>query len=89
MAREKRASWWKMFAHQRAVIESAPSVDVGDGLKAAFAYFDGEDIGNAKLSQSAFMVFCAIRPYLDEAKEDYEASVENGKRGAAIKNGRK
>lgn len=89
MAKEKRASWWKMFANQRHFISAASDADVGKGLKAAFAYFDGEEISTDYLTQSAFMVFCAIRPYLDEAKEDYENSVRNGRRGADIKNSRK
>ena len=44
MSKEKRATWWKMFYHQRAVIDSISDEEVGRGLKAAFQYFDGEDI---------------------------------------------
>lgn len=90
MAREKKPSWWKMFANRRDIIDSIPDEDVGSGLKAAFAYFDDEEVNESELSQLAKIVFNgAFRPYIDEAKKDYADSVENGKRGAAIKNGRK
>lgn len=87
MAREKRASWWKMFANRREIIDAIPDEDVGSGLKAAFAYFDDEEVEESELTQCAKIVFRAFRPYIDEAKKDYAASVENGKRGAAIRNG--
>lgn len=44
MSKPKRATWWKMLYHQRAAIESIPDEEVGRGLKAAFRYFDGEEI---------------------------------------------
>lgn len=80
--KEKRPTWWKMFNHQRAAIDSVSDADAGNGLKAAFRYFDGEDVDTTKLSQQAFTVFCVIRPYIDEAKADYLARVEDGNRGA-------
>lgn len=87
MAREKKPS---MFANRRDIIDSIPDEDVGSGLKAAFAYFDDEEVNESELSQLAKIVFNGVfRPYIDEAKKDYADSVENGKRGAAIKNGRK
>lgn len=82
MAKLKRATWWKMFAHQRAALESISDNDVGKGLKAAFAYFDGEDVEQIGLSPAAFTVFCVMRPYIDESMRDYEESVANGKEGA-------
>ena len=82
MAKEKRATWWKMFYHQRAVIESVSDEDAGIGLKAAFRYFDGEDIHAADLTPVAFTVFCVMRPYIDESRQDYEAAVARGKQGA-------
>ena len=81
MAKEKRATWWKMFNHQRAAIESVSDEDAGKGLKAAFRYFDGEEISPDMLTRPAFVVFSVIRPYIDESKQDYAAAVESGKRG--------
>lgn len=82
MAREKRATWWKMLYHQRAAISSVSDTDAGLGLKAAFAYFDGEYIDPVNLTPGAFTVFCVIRPYIDESIRDFENSVMNGKKGS-------
>ena len=82
MAREKRATWWKMLYHQRAAISSVSDTDAGLGLKAAFAYFDGEDIDPANLTPGAFTVFCVMRPYIDESIRDFENSVMSGKKGS-------
>ena len=85
MAKEKRATWWKMFAHQRAAIEAVPDAEVGRGLKAAYSYFDGEDVG--ELTQGAFIVFSVIRPYIDEARADYAQRIEDGRRGGNAAHG--
>lgn len=82
MAKLKRATWWKMLYHQRAALESLSDEDVGKGLKAAFAYFDGEDLEQIKLSPAAFTAFCVMRPYIDESIRSYEESIKNGKEGA-------
>lgn len=81
MGKEKRPTWWKMLYHQRAAVESVSDTDAGSGLKAAFRYFDGEDVDSSALSAAAFTVFCVIRPYIDESKRDYEESVKNGRNG--------
>ena len=81
MKKSSGPSWWKMFRNQRAAIESVSDADAGSGLKAAFKYFDGEEVGT--LTQGAFTVLCVIRPYMDEAMSDYEDAVASGKRGAA------
>ena len=49
-------------------MESVSDRAAGAGLKAAFRYFDGEDIPAGSLTAQAFTVFCVIRPYIDEAK---------------------
>lgn len=71
-----------MFSHQRAAIASIPNEDVGSGLKAAFAYFDGEDVEQSGLSPAAFTVFCVMKTYIDESINDYEESKARGKEGA-------
>lgn len=81
MPKAKRPTWWKMFYHQRAVIESVSNEDAGKGLKAAFRYFDGEDIQQDELTQAAFTVFCVMKPYIDESISDYERYVESGRAG--------
>ncbi len=81
VSKKKRATWWKMFYHQRAAIESVSDADVGSGLKAAFRYFDGENIDFSAITPAACTVFCVMRPYIDEANADYAASVEHGRDG--------
>lgn len=88
MSKEKRVTWWKMFSHQRAAVESVGDKAAGAGLKATFRYFDGEDIPDGSLSPQAFTVFCVIRPYIDEARRDFEESAKNGKRGAEARWGK-
>ena len=78
MSKPKRATWWKMLYHQRAAIESISNEEVGAGLKAAFRYFDGEDISTDELTPQAFTVFCVMRQYIDESIRNYEESVSNG-----------
>ena len=81
MSKRKRATWWKMFYHQRSTIESVANEDAGMGLKAAFAYFDGEEIQREDLSQSAYTVFCNFKDCIDEAQSDYKKSQADGKVG--------
>ena len=78
--REQRATWFKCFLSSKATIDAVPDENVGKGLKAAFAYFEHKTI--PELDPLSNVVFCAMRPYIDEAFSDYEASVESGRRGA-------
>lgn len=82
MARkEKRATWFKCFLSTKATIDAVPDENVGRGLKAAFAYFENKT--EPDLDALSNVVFCAMRPYIDEAFADYDASVEAGKIGSA------
>jgi len=72
---EKRAKWWKMMANQRPAIESIPDEEVGRGLKAAYRYFDGEQIEDGALTPLAYTVLCILRPYMDDAAQTYESKV--------------
>ena len=71
---------FKCFLSSKATIDAIPDENVGKGLKAAFAYFENKTI--SELDPLSNVVFCAMRPYIDEAFSDYEASVESGRRGA-------
>lgn len=71
MAKKKdRPSWFKMFIHQKALIDSVPDETVGKALKAVFAYFEDGEIPN--IDPLAFAVFSAIKPYVDESFADFE-----------------
>ena len=71
MAKKKdRPSWFKMFIHQKALIDSVPDETAGKALKAVFAYFEDGEIPT--IDPLAFAVFSAIRPYVDESFADFE-----------------
>lgn len=76
---EKRPSWFKLFLHQKALIESVPDDVVGKALKAAFRYFDTRE--ESELEPLPMAVFCTIKPYIDEAFADYDRDVKNGHKG--------
>ena len=74
-----RPAWFKMFLHQKALIDSAQDETAGKALKAVFQYFDTGEV--VELDQAAFIVFSAIKPYIDESYSDYQRSVETGRTG--------
>ena len=84
--RERRATWFKCFLSSKATIDAVPDENVGKGLKAAFAYF--EDRAEPELDPLSRVVFCAMRPYIDEALKDYASRVQDGLDGAEKRWGR-
>ena len=86
MSKPKRATWWKMFYHQRPAIDSVSDADAGQGLKAAFRYFDGEKTDMHELSPGAFTVFSVMKGCIDEAISDYATKVENGRNSRSKNN---
>lgn len=83
MSKKKRPSWFKMFSHQKAIIDSVSDETAGKALKAAFAYFDNLEICN--MDSTVFAVFSTIKPYIDESYSDYQKQVDSGRAGAAIR----
>lgn len=77
MAKEKRPSWFKMFLHQKNIIDSVDDGTAGKALKAVFEYFDSGEI--IDLDQAAFIVFSAIKPYVDESFEDFQRTSEKNR----------
>lgn len=77
--KNNRPAWFKMFLHQKALIDSVPNESAGLALKAVFAYFDTGEL--PELDPLSFAVFASIKPYIDESFEDYARDVENGKKG--------
>lgn len=72
-----RPSWFKMFLHQKALIDSVPDKTAGVALKAAFRYFDTQEL--EELEPLAFAVFSVIKPYIDESFEDFQAASEKNR----------
>ena len=77
MAKEKRATWFKMQLHQKAIIDAVSDAEAGQAIKAIFEYFDTGVVPD--LTNPAFLVFAAVKRDVDEAIRDYEARVERGK----------
>lgn len=70
--KEGHPAWFKMFWHQKALIDSLPDAKVGQALKAAYQYF--EDGTVPKMAPLAFTLFSSIKPYVDESYADFEAA---------------
>ena len=76
---DNRPSWFKMFLHQKAIIDSVDDATAGKALKALFQYFaTGEDI---ELDQLSFVVFSAFKPCVDASFEEFRKLSEAGKAG--------
>lgn len=80
MRKRKRATWFKCFLSSKATIDAVPDENAGKGLKAAFAYFESKK--EPELDTLSNVVFCAMRPYIDEAFDDYASRVQDGRNGA-------
>ncbi len=78
--KQKRATWFKMFLHQKALIDSVSDEVAGKALKACFAYFDTGELKD--MEPLTFAVFSAIKPYIDESISDYRKSQEYGYKGS-------
>lgn len=76
----KRPTWFKCFLSSKAVLDSIADENVGKGLKAAFAYFDDGTV--TELDPLSYVAFSALKPYIDEAVNDYEKRVQDGRSGA-------
>ena len=77
MSREKRANWFKMFRHQKAIIDAVSDAEAGQAIKAIFEYFDTGEVPD--MTTPAFLVFASVKPDVDKALSDYAARVERGK----------
>ncbi len=77
MAKEKRATWFKMQLHQKAIIDAVSDAEAGQAIKAVFKYFDTGEVPD--MTTPAFLVFASVKPDVDRALSDYAARVERGK----------
>lgn len=74
--KESRPAWFKLFRHQKALIDSVPDDAAGRAIKAVFQYFENGEV--PPLSPLEFAVFSSIKPYVDESFEDFaETSRKN------------
>ncbi|MBR2895553.1 MAG: hypothetical protein IKC03_07855, partial [Oscillospiraceae bacterium] len=89
MSKRNRPTWFKLFLHQKPLIDAVPDEVAGRALKAALRYFDSRGDGNGdsigELDPITLAVFSAFKPYIDEAFSDFYRDVENGKKGGRPK----
>lgn len=77
--KESRPAWFKLFRHQKALIDSVPDESAGKAIKAVFQYFENGEV--PPLSPLEFAVFSSIKPYVDESFEDF---AEKSRKNKAI-----
>ena len=78
--KESRPAWFKLFLHQKALIDSVPDDSAGRAIKAVFQYFENGEI--PQLSTLEFAVFSSIKPYVDKSFEDYAETSRKNKSNA-------
>ncbi len=76
---EKRPTWFKLFLHQKPIIDSVPDDVVGRAVKAAFHYFATKE--ETELDALTMVVYSSFKPYIEESFTDYERNVRNGHKG--------
>ena len=81
MSRKKvgRASWFKIFLHQKALIDSVSNENVGIALKAALQYFETGEI--PQIDPLSFAIFSTFKQNIDESNDDFKKFSEAGQRG--------
>lgn len=83
MAKEKRAAWFRVCLHQKALMDAVSDAVLGKAFKAVMVYFEtGEETDLDALENAVFQAF---KPWVDMATEEYKQSVENGRKGARQK----
>ena len=80
MGKDKRPSWFKMFRHQKPLIDSVSNETAGIVIKAAFEYFETGEI--PQLEPLEFALFSSIKQYIDESYEDFERKSEQNRQKA-------
>lgn len=78
--RSERPSWFKLFGHHESLMQIMPSGAVGDGVKAAMAYFNSGALPELE-DPFAIALFAALKPQIEEAYADYMKNIENGRAG--------
>lgn len=84
MAKPKRPTWFKVFDYQYPFILAMPDAAVGKAFRAGLAYFRNRELPEG-LDPMETAIFNLFRDNADEALEDFERSVENGKKGSLAK----
>ena len=67
---QSRPAWFKLFRHQKALIDSVPDESAGKAIKAVFQYFENGEV--TPLSPLEFAAFSALMPYISESERMFE-----------------
>lgn len=76
---EKRPVWFKLYLHQKPIIDSVPDEVVGQAIKAALHYFATRE--ELPLDVLPMVVYSSFKPHIEESFADYERDVRNGHKG--------
>lgn len=68
--KENCPAWFKLFHHQKALLDSVPDESTGKAIKATFQYFENGEV--PMLSPLEFAVFSALMPYISESERRFE-----------------
>ena len=80
MAKLKRAAWFKMYLHQRPIMGAMSDAELGRAMKGIMDYFATGDVPELGPMETA--LFRSVQFFMDEAIEQYQTDVENGKKSA-------
>ena len=74
--------WFKFPSTISSLINALPPEKVGEGVQAALVYhMTGEVDLDRDTNPLAYSVFAFLKEFIDEAHEDYDIRVSNGKKG--------
>lgn len=77
---EKRPVWFKLFLHQKTIIDAVPDEAAGKAIKAAMAYFS-LGVAEPPVDPLAAVVFASLMDNVDQAVQDYLRDTQNGAKG--------
>ena len=79
-----KPNWFKMFVHNKPILDAAPDEAVGKAVKAIMAYCESGTMpeGGEAMVQ---MLFYTLKIGVDESFNDYGKNVENGRKGGRPK----
>lgn len=74
---EKRPSWFRVFLHQKSVVDAVPDETAGKAFKAALKYFEDRTV--LDLDPLAAVVFAGLKSAIDESYSDFVSLSEKNR----------
>ena len=89
MAKSRKIPWFRVYTSSKGALQSIDDEKLGKALKAALKYFDNngnfENTGNGIADKETLIAFNILKQGIDDSLEEYNARVEDGKKGAAAR----